>query len=376
MVQTMLGAEGVLAVMDLWNFATGSKTDGDLSGMTDLEIEMAAGWVREGELIAAMTKAKLLDGPPGERRIHDWADHNPWVAGHKGRSTSARKAARAKWGKGKTNAKKRSNRLTEARKKGSHTKEEWLGMLRVNGPTCCRCGRDDLPLEKDHIVPIYRGGSDGIDNIQPVCAGCNAAKGPEHRDCRSSLMLAWVHDACGMPANACGTPAPSPSPSPSPKPSPKKPRAPRAVSRSGGVDLVWAHYHKLHPRTLEACDDKQARLVTARLKEGFTAEQLCQAIDGYHRSPFHCGENDHKKKYLALSLILRDASKVQAGLEMAEGTAEKPPTLEEYIKRFIPRFAPGTPGGGFLNPDELALLDQKKAEWQRLHGGDGDGAPS
>jgi 5-methylcytosine-specific restriction endonuclease McrA len=37
-------------------------------------------------------------------------------------------------------------------------------------------------LERDHIVPIYQGGSDAITNIQPLCKRCNCAKGPETTD--------------------------------------------------------------------------------------------------------------------------------------------------------------------------------------------------
>ena len=36
--------------------------------------------------------------------------------------------------------------------------------------TCVRCGKSEpeVKIVKDHIVPIYQGGSDGLDNLQPA----------------------------------------------------------------------------------------------------------------------------------------------------------------------------------------------------------------
>lgn len=75
----------------------------------------------------------------------------------------------------------RYQRLKEARQKGTHTKEQWLAVLEETGYTCVKCGctPEGRPC-KDHIVPIFMGGSDGIDNLQPLCRECNTG---QHDSC-------------------------------------------------------------------------------------------------------------------------------------------------------------------------------------------------
>ena len=58
-------------------------------------------------------------------------------------------------------------------------------------------------MTKDHIVPICHGGSDSIDNIQPICIWCNKSKGGERFNwadfrlkkgwVRTNLKLAKTH---------------------------------------------------------------------------------------------------------------------------------------------------------------------------------------
>ena len=51
---------------------------------------------------------------------------------------------------------------------------------------CVRCeGKSGYTfLSKDHITPLYQGGSNSIKNLQPICPFCNASKGPENFDHR------------------------------------------------------------------------------------------------------------------------------------------------------------------------------------------------
>lgn len=102
---------------------------------------------------------------------------------------------------------------------------------------------------------------------------------------------------------------------PTPSPSRTKPR-----DLSVQIQVVWGHYRQLHPQcsALLKSGDKRYHLIRQRLADGFATDALRKAIDGYHGSPFHQGENDRGKRYLGLGLIMRDADKVQAGIEMAD----------------------------------------------------------
>lgn len=69
---------------------------------------------------------------------------------------------------------------------GSYTRREWEDLLAQyeRCPSCLRVW-EKIPLPPsmksvitaDHIVPIARGGSSNIGNIQPMCYSCNSRKG-------------------------------------------------------------------------------------------------------------------------------------------------------------------------------------------------------
>lgn len=94
---------------------------------------------------------------------------------------------------------------------------------------------------------------------------------------------------------------------------------------------IWDWYRRYHPRA--RLGEKERRAITARLKEGFSPDDLKQAIDGYHRSPFHCGENPKGRTYQSAGLIFRDSDHVTSGIEYATAPAE--PVLNEATKRTL-----------------------------------------
>jgi len=61
---------------------------------------------------------------------------------------------------------------------GSHTFGEWELLKKQYGYRCPCCGRKEpkIVLTEDHIIPLSRGGSDYIENIQPLCGSCNCKK--------------------------------------------------------------------------------------------------------------------------------------------------------------------------------------------------------
>lgn len=58
---------------------------------------------------------------------------------------------------------------------GTYTSEEWHILCSRYGNICLRCYAK-TKLTVDHIVPVSRGGSNSIENLQPLCRFCNATK--------------------------------------------------------------------------------------------------------------------------------------------------------------------------------------------------------
>lgn len=120
------------------------------------------------------------------------------------KSASGINGASSKWGEtsNKTPGRIRSERLAAARALGTHTADEWKVLVSVCGNKCVKCGNSESTIVKDHIKPLYQGGSDSIDNLQPMCCSCNSRKGPEAKDYRPSDWKTRLANAWQMPSSS------------------------------------------------------------------------------------------------------------------------------------------------------------------------------
>jgi 5-methylcytosine-specific restriction endonuclease McrA len=57
-------------------------------------------------------------------------------------------------------------------------------LVRLYGHHCLACGKGNVPLTIDHVIPRADGGPDRLANYQPLCGPCNQAKGRQHTDYR------------------------------------------------------------------------------------------------------------------------------------------------------------------------------------------------
>jgi len=93
------------------------------------------------------------------------------------------------WSKRHPEQQKAQHHARKARKLGNGgrlTAAEWRALKAHYNYTCLCCGKaePEIKLTPDHVVPLARGGSNGIENIQPLCLSCNCSKRTQAIDYR------------------------------------------------------------------------------------------------------------------------------------------------------------------------------------------------
>lgn len=135
------------------------------------------------------TKIKLSEALKG-RISPNKGKTSPWVTKRNLETNHLRSGVNHyNWKGGQTKEernwqKNRRNRLKQATagELGGHNYGEWELLKKQYNYTCPSCGLSEpfnqrsQSLTEDHIIPLSKGGSDLIENIQPLCLGCNIKK--------------------------------------------------------------------------------------------------------------------------------------------------------------------------------------------------------
>lgn len=107
--------------------------------------------------------------------------HYTWVSKNKEKWLSYNRNLRSKNGSNTENSTNRRARISN--NKGKITSKEWKDLCDKYGNKCLCCGKS-RKLTLDHVIPLFLGGANTIDNAQPLCGSCNSSKGIKTTDYR------------------------------------------------------------------------------------------------------------------------------------------------------------------------------------------------
>jgi hypothetical protein len=90
------------------------------------------------------------------------------------------------------------------------------------------------------------------------------------------------------------------------------------------VNQIFTYWREAMNKTSMAkLTDKRKKSIQARLREGYSVDQIKQAINGCAQSPYHMGRNDSGTVYDDLTLICRSGDKLE---QFANNIGKEPST--------------------------------------------------
>lgn len=114
---------------------------------------------------------RWADAHPEEKRVRAAAEREKHAERY-------RQKARA-WQRANPERARAAGRNREAKKRangGHFSFADWQAALEQTGHGCFYCGITTEPLQRDHVIPIARGGIHDPSNIVPACGPCNRRK--------------------------------------------------------------------------------------------------------------------------------------------------------------------------------------------------------
>lgn len=118
-----------------------------------------------------------------------WANNPGYLAAYRRKNRERMRVHNQRWAAknlDKIRIKCQRRRALKSSSDGSYTLLEWQALCRKYDFRCLACGKraPDIQLTVDHVIPLDKGGSNYIDNLQPLCLECNSAKGTQIIDYR------------------------------------------------------------------------------------------------------------------------------------------------------------------------------------------------
>jgi len=135
----------------------------------------------KGHKLSPERAKKLHDFNRGKKRSDEYklkvsgVNHHLWKGGDLNLTPQKRWKQR---NKDKVNYHTNLRRIRRLNVGGNHTLLEWENLKAQYNWTCpcCKKYEPEIKLSADHIIPISKGGSNNIENIQPLCRSCNSKK--------------------------------------------------------------------------------------------------------------------------------------------------------------------------------------------------------
>jgi hypothetical protein len=168
------------------------------------------------KVLSTPTDRKKCSRCKEEKLLDDFSKQSSGTLGHRSRCRECESVARkpndpvkikasaSAWVKRNPGRARRNGRNNQARRRQAkgveyYNEQEWESLLAATGRKCLCCGEPEATaiysfrggpqrgrLTPDHIKPVISGGTESIENIQPLCLPCNMKKGTNVIDYRST----------------------------------------------------------------------------------------------------------------------------------------------------------------------------------------------
>lgn len=264
----LVGEIGPRCLLRLWAYAANRKPDGDLSGMSDSEIADSAGWPESEPVerfIDALRELHWIDGEPGAFVLHDWLEHQPWIAERAARREKARELAFRSWEK-----------------------------RRASGTNAARNAQRNAA------------------RIENGCGAQCSQPNPTQPNPDQGANAPLSNPPVGDDSTGAGSQSPEPV---------ETPKAPEREPRDTPTRRIFDHWRETMKHPGARLDEKRTRAIRHALQLGYTEERIRQAITGCSLTPHNMGDNDRGQRYDGLELILRNADQIDRFI----GNATNPP---------------------------------------------------